>query len=126
MKSRLYHMTQTLARPREEVFSFFATPRNLEAITPPWLHFRMIDQTTPEIRENTELTYRLTIRGIPLTWVSRISEWVPGERFVDEQIRGPYASWHHTHTFEEIEGGTRIDDRIRYSLPLSPMSYWIA
>lgn len=86
----------------------------------------MINQTTPEIRENTEFTYRLRVHGIPLTWVSRISEWVPGERFVDEQIRGPYASWHHTHTFEEIEGGTRIGDRVRYRLPLSPISDWIA
>ena len=126
MKPRVYTTTQTIAMPREEVFAFFANPRNLEAITPPWLQFRIVGQTTETVCENAEFTYRLKVHGIPLTWISRISEWVPGERFVDEQIRGPYALWHHTHEFEDVEGGTLISDRILYQLPLAPFSHWIA
>jgi len=124
--SRIFTASQTIARPREEVFAFFANPRNLEAITPPWLRFRVVDAPPGEIRENSVLTYRLSLRGIPITWVSRISEWVPGERFVDEQIRGPYALWHHTHTFEDDAGGTRVGDRVVFRLPLAPVGDWIA
>ena len=126
MKSRLYMATQTIPLPRGEVFAFFSCPRNLEAITPPWLKFRMVHQTTVEVGKNTELTYRLRVHGIPLTWVSRITEWEPGRKFVDEQIRGPYALWHHTHTFEDVENGTRIGDRVAYRLPLAPFSHWLA
>jgi ligand-binding SRPBCC domain-containing protein len=126
MQDRVFTAEQLVPVSRAEVFAFFSDPRNLEAITPPWLQFRVVDRTTEDVRESSELTYRLKLRGIPLTWVSRISEWVPGERFVDEQIRGPYAKWHHTHTFEDVPGGTRIGDRVLYRLPLAPLSHWIA
>jgi ligand-binding SRPBCC domain-containing protein len=126
VKPRTFTAAQTIAVPREKVFAFFSEPGNLEAITPPWLQFRIVGRTTEEVREGSELTYKLRLRGLPLTWVSRISEWVPGERFVDEQIRGPYAMWHHTHTFEDADGGTRIGDRVLYRLPLAPLSHWVA
>ncbi|MBM4076616.1 MAG: CDP-paratose 2-epimerase, partial [Planctomycetes bacterium] len=31
---------QTIARPLDEVFPFFADARNLETLTPPWLRFQ--------------------------------------------------------------------------------------
>ncbi len=40
---------------------------------------------------------------------------------MDVQRRGPYALWHHTHTFTSDEGGTRMRDVIRYALPLGPL-----
>jgi ligand-binding SRPBCC domain-containing protein len=126
MEPRLYTASQTVPRPRADVFAFFSDAQNLEAITPPWLSFRMVHRTPGEMRPGTELTYRLKIHGIPVRWVSRITEWVPDQRFVDEQIRGPYAIWHHTHTFEEVDGGTRIDDLVRYRLPVAPLGDWIA
>lgn len=97
--------SQFIPLPRQEVFSFFATPRNLEAITPDWLKFRVDSESADRPGVGVEYTYRLLIRGLPFRWKSRITEWVPGERFVDVQLRGPYAQWHHTHTFEDAEGG---------------------
>ena len=126
MNCQLFTTTQTILMPRDEVFEFFASPRNLEAITPPWLQFRIVEQSTEEVHEETRLTYRLNLHGLPMNWVSRISEWIPGERFVDEQISGPYAMWHHTHTFQDFNGGTLIGDRVVYRLPLAPFGEWIA
>ena len=114
----VFETEQFIARPREDVFAFFADPANLEAITPSWLHFSIVNLSTPEIAEGTECTYRLRIHGIPLIWKSLITEWKPNERFVDVQLKGPYAKWHHTHSFEDIEGGTLIRDRVLYRLPL--------
>ena len=42
---------------------------------------------------------------------------VPVE-FIDQQIKGPYAIWHHTHTFEEKDGGTIIKDNLTYAIPM--------
>jgi ligand-binding SRPBCC domain-containing protein len=43
----------------------------------------------------------------------------PPLRFVDVQLRGPYALWEHTHTFEPLgERAVLIADRVRYAMPL--------
>jgi ligand-binding SRPBCC domain-containing protein len=123
---RVFETSQSIARPRREVFGFFSEPRNLEAITPPWLRFRIVDSSAPEIRSGAEFTYRMRLHGIPLTWRSLIAEWEPDVRFVDVQLQGPYSKWHHTHTFEEIPGGTRIVDRVVYRLPLGTLGRIVA
>lgn len=105
MKTHHLHREILLERPLEEVFPFFADPANLEEITPSWLKFQVTDSSTPGIQEGTELDYRLRLHGLPLRWRSRISVWDPPYRFVDEQVRGPYAMWRHLHTFEPARGG---------------------
>jgi ligand-binding SRPBCC domain-containing protein len=120
-----YHVLrreQVLPAPPEEVFPFFADAHNLEAITPPWLGFRVLTPWPVEMRPGALIEYRLRLRGIPLAWLTRISEWVPGVRFVDEQLSGPYRLWHHTHEFEPAgAGGTLMRDTVRYALPCWPL-----
>ncbi|HMO64773.1 MAG TPA: hypothetical protein PKE47_06060, partial [Verrucomicrobiota bacterium] len=50
-----------------------------------------------------------------------IEVWDPPHRFVDRQLRGPYRLWHHTHTFEERDGGTLCRDVVRYAAPGGPL-----
>lgn len=121
MRVHVLERAQRLPRPVEHVFAFFADARNLEAITPPWLRFRVATAGTIEMRPGTLIEYRLRLHGLPVGWLTRISEWVPGERFVDEQVRGPYRLWHHTHLFERHGGETVVRDRVRYRLPLEPL-----
>jgi ligand-binding SRPBCC domain-containing protein len=44
--------------------------------------------------------------------------WNPPHAFTDVQVRGPYRSWHHTHSFSAESGGTRMVDVVNYELPL--------
>lgn len=120
---RVFECEQLVPRPRREVFAFFGDPGNLEAITPPWLNFKIVHQSTAEIRTGTEFVYRLRVHGLPLKWHSLITAWEPGKRFIDVQLRGPYAMWHHEHTFEEVDGGTLIRDRVIYRLPLGQLGW---
>lgn len=106
-----------LPRPIEEVFAFFSDPANLALITPPRLDFRMVVPGPIEMRVGALLNYKLRIRGFPVRWRSKITEWEPPHRFVDEQIRGPYRLWIHEHKFELRDGGTLVRDHVRYAVP---------
>ena len=106
-----------LPRPLNDVFSFFSNAENLEQLTPPFLRFRVLTETPIEMREGILIDYRLRVHGFPMHWRSRISAWDPPRRFVDEQVAGPYRSWHHEHLFREKDGGTLVGDRVRYAVP---------
>jgi ligand-binding SRPBCC domain-containing protein len=114
-----YHLQTEiwLARPRQQVFEFFADPRNLERITPPWLGFEILTPAEIKIGTGTLLDYRLRLRGIPLRWQSEIAAWEPPRRFVDRQLKGPYSLWVHEHRFDERDGGTVVGDRVEYAVP---------
>ncbi len=101
----------------EEVFPFFSEARNLEKITPPWLNFRILKVSTPEIQEGTLIDYKLRIKGVPARWRTRISAWNPIDSFVDEQLKGPYKLWHHTHKFIPMKNGTLMTDKVVYQMP---------
>jgi ligand-binding SRPBCC domain-containing protein len=124
---------QQLPGTPDEVFPFFADAGNLEAITPPFLGFAIVTpQVSPggspsaspariDMHVGTTIEYRLKLHGLPISWLTQIEEWEPGRRFVDAQLRGPYALWHHTHDFEPAPGGgTVMRDTVRYALPFGP------
>ncbi len=125
MQDQEFSAEQLVPFPRETVFGFFSDARNLEAITPPWLGFRIVEQSTEKIEQGTELTYRLRVHGLTVTWRSRIDEWNPEHRFVDVQLKGPYAKWHHTHSFHDRGTATLIRDRVLYRLPLGFLGRWV-
>jgi ligand-binding SRPBCC domain-containing protein len=107
---------QWLPRPRPEVFAFFSDARNLERITPPFLKFQVLTADPIDMRAGTLVDYRLRLHGLPLRWQSEIAAWDPPARFADVQRRGPYRQWEHTHTFGEQDGGTLVQDQVRYRL----------
>ncbi len=112
---------QTVPRPLDEVFPFFAEPRNLAVITPAWLGFRVVSDGELAMRTGLRIEYRVSPFGFPQRWVSEISRWDPPHAFVDEQRVGPYRRWHHLHEFRSVPGGTEILDRVDYELPLGPL-----
>jgi ligand-binding SRPBCC domain-containing protein len=121
MRVHVLERSQRLPRPPDDVFPFFADAFNLEAITPAWLHFRVLTPAPVSMAAGARLEYRLRLHGLPLRWLTRIEVWEPPLRFVDVQLRGPYRLWHHTHTFEPDGDGTLMRDRVRYALPLGPV-----
>ena len=115
MKEEVFVSIQDLPAPRADVFPFFADPANLEALTPPWLGFEVLTPPPLPRGEGALFEYRVRVRGLSLRWRTLIETFVPGEKFVDRQIAGPYALWHHTHRFEDLpDGGTRMTDQVRY------------
>jgi ligand-binding SRPBCC domain-containing protein len=114
--SRAYRLSTRLfvARDLDTTFRFFADAGNLERLTPPWLNFEIRTPQPIPMRPGALIDYRIRVHGIPIGWRTEIAEWAPPYRFVDQQLRGPYWLWHHTHTFTEVDGGTMVEDTVRY------------
>ncbi|MCB0078195.1 MAG: SRPBCC family protein [Anaerolineales bacterium] len=110
-----------LPLPIDEVFPFFAEPENLERITPNSMRFNIITPPPITMKRGALIDYKLSLFGIPFKWKTEITRYEPPYVFVDEQLKGPYKLWVHTHTFEPTDRGTLIKDHVRYQLPLSPL-----
>jgi ligand-binding SRPBCC domain-containing protein len=122
MRLHLLEREQPIDRPPAVVFAFFADAVNLEALTPPLLRFEVETPGPIAMAAGTRISYRLRLHGLRLRWLTEIREWSPPHRFVDTQLRGPYAVWRHTHEFEALTGGgTLMRDSVRYRLALWPL-----
>ena len=115
------HRRVVIKRPLEEVFAFFAEAGNLERITPPELKFHIVTPLPITIAQGSLIDYRLGLFGMKFGWRTLISTWEPPFLFVDEQLRGPYRQWIHTHRFVQNAEGTEVLDHVEYQLPLWPL-----
>jgi ligand-binding SRPBCC domain-containing protein len=89
MESFRLHREQWVPHSIEDVYAFFADAKNLEAITPSWLGFRIISPQPIAMRAGAQIVYRLWWHCFPVRWVTEIRCWDPPAGFVDVQLRGP-------------------------------------
>ena len=112
MKTWRLRSSLWVPHPPAAVFPFFADAQNLERLTPDWLSFRILSALPIDMHVGTTIDYRIALHGVPLRWRTRIARWEPPFAFADEQLRGPYVLWHHTHTFTPCDGGTVLGDDV--------------
>lgn len=82
---------------------------------------RVVGAPTSPLGLEDVVTWKARHFGLPFTMTSRIAELERPQRFVDEQVRGPFASFRHEHLFEQVEGGTRMTDHVAFDAPLGPL-----
>ena len=111
---------QTIAASREAAWAFFSDPRNLASITPREMGFEIL---TPDLASHVYpgmvIAYRVRpLFGVPMKWLTEITQVKEGEYFVDEQRVGPYSVWHHEHWFRPTaDGKVEVEDRVTYAMP---------
>jgi ligand-binding SRPBCC domain-containing protein len=108
---------QFIPAPIERVWAYFATPANLNEMTPPDLDFEIVCGGEPSMYEGQIIEYR--VRFLPFVrslWLTEIVHVTECRSFVDEQRLGPYRFWYHEHLFEPVEGGVQMTDRLTYAL----------
>ena len=117
MKLYTLSSTQFIEKSIDEVFTFFSKPENLSVITPSKLGFKILTPIPIEMGPGRIIDYQIYLLGIPIHWRTLITDYNPPNMFIDQQIKGPYNMWHHTHTFHKVEGGVEIKDKVVYSIP---------
>ena len=68
-----------------------------------------------------EVTWEATHFGVRQRLTSRITEFDPPNRFVDQMVRGAFARFRHEHQFLSIPDGTDMVDIFDYTSPLGPL-----
>ena len=118
-------VTQFIDKPLDVVFSFFAKPENLRRITPSTLDFQILTPTPISMVKGTVIDYNIKVMGIRVHWSTLITSYNPPTQFVDEQTKGPYLLWIHTHTFKIKDEGVEIHDCIEYSIPMGLLGRFV-
>lgn len=118
MAAYTIHTVQHIPVSRNEAWAFFSNPGNLAKITPPGMGFRVISKYHgDQVYAGQLIEYRVSpVLGIPLYWMTEITQVNEGVYFIDEQRFGPYALWHHQHHFKEIPAGVEMTDIVHYRM----------
>lgn len=115
---------QYIPLPIEQVWDFFTSPENLNAITPDSMQFEIKSTLPPKVYEGLLIQYKVRpFLNIPFHWLTEITHVKELKFFVDEQRQGPYALWHHEHHFEEKDGGVWMTDILHYDIGKSVFGY---
>jgi ligand-binding SRPBCC domain-containing protein len=118
--------TQFIPATPDEVWEFFATPRNLDKLTPPEVKFRILGPVPPRMYAGQLIAYRISPGwGLWLNWLTEIRQVREGVYFVDEQRAGPYRFWYHEHHFSPAPGGVQMTDQVTYEVGWGPAG-WLA
>lgn len=118
------HQEQFLPGDSARIWEFFATPRNLAAITPEHMRFETIGPLPEKMYPGQLIEYRIGIApGFSTRWLTEITHVRDGSFFVDEQRIGPYRLWHHEHHFvpDPVRGGVVMRDQITYAVGWGPL-----
>ena len=119
-----FKRSQFLPISLSEAWKFFSSPHNLSKITPEELNLKIIGKFRESgIEQGDLIDYKVKpLLNIPMNWKTEITYVNAPHCFVDEQLKGPYRVWKHTHQFEEVAGGTMVYDHVIYELPFQPFS----
>lgn len=124
------HYKQKLPLSLEKCWAFFSSPTNLKILTPEHLGFEITLPIEENIYPGQVIAYTLRpLWGIPVEWVTEITQVQKPHYFIDEQRLGPYKFWHHEHRFKPIEKGVEIEDKVYYKMPFGPLGqaiHWLS
>jgi hypothetical protein len=103
-------------RPRPDVFAFFADAGRVRQLTPPWVRLEHV-RGPVQLTAGAVVDYRMLLFGLPLAWRGFVREFDPPFRYLEVQLRGPFARWEHRHRFLARGAATLMEDRLVYRLP---------
>lgn len=108
--------------PAEALHAWHARPGALERLLPPWNTVRVVERSGG-ISPGARVVMKLRQGPAWVTWEATHRAIDAGLGFVDDQTRGPFSRWVHTHRFEPRGGGSELCDSVEFALPLSAITH---
>ncbi len=116
-----YQHRFTVNAPLADVSDFHARSTSMAAITPPPVVVQL-HRAPARLDDGDEMDFTLWLGPLPLRWLARIENVGPNG-FIDRQLRGPFRSWVHKHTFVPVEE-TVVEVVDEIELKLRPHPWW--
>ncbi len=101
----------------DDVFRWHERPEALMDLSPfrRWLR---IEHRTGDLHDGGSVTFSIGVGPLRMLWEARHYGYVGGKQFCDEQVRGPFKVWRHTHRIEAIGPHQSLyEDRVEYAVP---------
>jgi ligand-binding SRPBCC domain-containing protein len=127
-RMKIYHLyrRQHLNLTTQEAWNFFSSPYNLNDITPEFFHVTITSKVPEKIYAGLMISYRMkAVFGIPMTWLSEVSQCDEPKRFVYEQRIGPFKFWSHEVCLTEEQNGVVLEDIMFYAMPMGWLGQFI-
>jgi ligand-binding SRPBCC domain-containing protein len=119
-----FEFSSWIDAPVEAVWAFHERDDVLKLLSPPGTE---VISRTGGLETGARVEFRAPVLGpVKMRWLALHTGYGRLRYFVDEQVSGPFRLWRHEHRFQAENGGTRLTDAIHFSLPLAPLSDWLA
>jgi uncharacterized protein (TIGR01777 family) len=116
-----FDKTVTVDAPLSDAFTWHMHTAALERLLPPWLPVRMVRHEG--IRDGARAVLDIGPKPLSFEYVAEHRNFRQNDSFEDVQVKGPFRSWRHVHSFTEIGGACTLGDHIRLDLPFG-LSGW--
>lgn len=122
----VFAYTSVIPASADAVFRWHERPEALLDLMPSHRWVR-IEKRVGGLRNGGRVVLSIGLGPLRLRWEARHYGYVAGVQFCDEQVRGPFTVWRHTHRFEPVgDAHTLYEDRIEYTVPGGPVMQRVA
>jgi ligand-binding SRPBCC domain-containing protein len=113
----LFETQVVIGCPLDQAFEFFLRPANALKISPPGLGLHFVK--APDLLDvGSQIEFKVQGWGQIQSMIHRITHIDRPNLYVEEQVKGPFKRWVHTHLFAiDQEDRTVITDRIDFDPP---------
>ena len=116
----VFRRAQRLSHPPQRSSRGTCAPGALERLVPPWGERARTGTRGRDRPDGGTVTVRVGPGPLKLRWTVRHTGFEKGVSFRDEQVRGPFDHWVHTHRFSpDGDDGCLVEDEIDWRPPLN-------
>lgn len=106
------HVSVFKGHTAQQCFDFHAAPGAFARLTPPPIYVQVHRNDIHQLVAG-DVEFTLWMGPLPVRWHAQHAPGANTTSFVDFQVKGPVAYWHHEHIIRDVPGGVELKDRIR-------------
>lgn len=127
MQTRRFVCRSHIQAPAPTVFRWHTRPGAFERLTPPWEAVEVLQRTGDGIRDGSRVILAVHVGPLSWRWTAEHRDYRENNQFRDVQLSGPFALWDHTHrVVADGPSASYLEDDIKYALPFSRHTHWLA